>query len=90
MDLKNIRAEAWTSHAKTTVLVDDETGITGKRVVAECETEEIAALFAAAPDLLATLETLVKTMGRSNMLSDFDRRNIEAARAAIINAKGGV
>lgn len=46
------RAEEWRCHAATTVLVDDDTCLTGKRVIAECETEEDAHLIAAAPELL--------------------------------------
>jgi hypothetical protein len=49
-------AAAWSCHAKTTVVVDDPTVLTGKRVIAECETEEDARLTAAARELLAACE----------------------------------
>ena len=47
---------AWTSHAATTVLVADPAAVTGKSVIAECESEADARLFAASKDLLAALE----------------------------------
>lgn len=49
------RAERWSRHAATTVLVDDPSVLTGKRIVAECETEEDAQLIAASPDLADAL-----------------------------------
>ncbi len=36
------KAESWSCHKKTTILVDDPSTFLGKRVVAECETEEDA------------------------------------------------
>jgi hypothetical protein len=39
------RAECWTCHAPVTVLIDDASDLTGKRVVAECEREEDAAFI---------------------------------------------
>lgn len=43
----------WTYHSTSTVVVDDPSVVTGKRVIAECATEEDANLIAAAPKLLA-------------------------------------
>lgn len=37
------RAECWSNHAPRTVLVDDVSVLSGKRVVAECERDEDAA-----------------------------------------------
>ena len=48
----------WSCHAKTTVVVDDPTVVTGKRVVAEADSEEDARLIAAAPELLAVVAEL--------------------------------
>lgn len=44
-------AEAWTNHAAVTVTTPDKQAITGKRVVAECSTPEVAALIAQLPAL---------------------------------------
>ena len=49
-------ARNWTSHAATTVVVDDPTVIAGVRVVAECEDEQTARLLAEAPAMLAALQ----------------------------------
>jgi hypothetical protein len=46
-------AAEWSMRAVTTVMVNDPTaGILGKRVVAECETEDDARLIAASKELL--------------------------------------
>lgn len=42
-------AHPWTTHAATTVTTPDATSITGKRVVAECGTEEDARRIASLP-----------------------------------------
>lgn len=46
------RAAPYSCHAATTILVDDPTSLTGKRVVAEFETEADARVGAALPELL--------------------------------------
>ena len=51
----------WTCHAATTIVEDDDTVITKKRVIAECDTEEHARLFAAAPAMLALLTRIDQT-----------------------------
>lgn len=83
--MKQLRAESWTTHAKTSVVMDDETTITGKRVVAECDSEEMATLFAAAPELLDALRiaaiTIEHRLGKCHEL--------ENARSAIAKATGG-
>lgn len=49
-------AMSWTCHAATTVVVEDPTSPTGKRIVAECTTEADARLVAGAPRLLVALQ----------------------------------
>jgi hypothetical protein len=56
------RAIEWTRHAATTVVVDDPTCVTGKRVIAECEIEDDARLIAAAPDLLERVDISAEHM----------------------------
>ena len=51
-------AIAWTRHSTTSVVVDDPSFITGRRVVAECEDEDEARLVSAAPELLAALKRI--------------------------------
>ncbi|WP_227242455.1 hypothetical protein [Paraburkholderia caribensis] len=58
------RAEAWTCHAATTVLVDDAAVVTGKRVIAEFESEEDARLGAAAPELLEAARAAFHFIGK--------------------------
>lgn len=53
------KAIRWTTHAATTVVVEDATAYTGKRVIAECDTEDDAALIAAAPKMLAMLRKML-------------------------------
>lgn len=61
-------AQHWTRHAAATVLVDDASEVTGKRVIADCGTEADAALIAAAPDLLLALVKLTnEVMGSAEM-----------------------
>lgn len=54
------RTERWTSHALATVLVDDLSTITGKRIVAECDREEDAAFIAHACNSHEQLVTALK------------------------------
>lgn len=55
-------AVAWSRHAKTTVVAPDPFVVTGKRIVAECETEDDALLIAAAPELLVALQEAIETI----------------------------
>lgn len=72
----------WTCHAATTVVVDDPTAnVTGKRIVAECETEDDARLIAAAPELFAELQRVYGAFGGET----FDWAPV---RAAIAKAGG--
>ena len=52
------QALKWTRHSRTTVVADDPRIVTGKRVIAECESEDVARLVAVAPRLLAALRKL--------------------------------
>ncbi len=55
------QAREWSCHAKTTVAVDDPScGVTGVRVVAECETPQDARLIAAAPGLLEAVRAIAQ------------------------------
>lgn len=55
------RTEHWSRHAATTVLVDDASVLTGKRVVAECEREEDAAFIVQACNSHDQLVAAAKT-----------------------------
>lgn len=48
-------AANWTCHAPVTVLIDDASVMTGKRVIAECEREEDAAFIVRACNAHASL-----------------------------------
>ena len=74
-------ARPWTSHAATTVVVDDPTVITGVRVVAECEDEQTARLLAEAPAMLAALQAMLHEFGRTYLRGSSD--SVDAARAAL-------
>lgn len=45
----------WTRHAASTILVDDPSALTGKRVIAECNREEDAAFIVLACNSHASL-----------------------------------
>lgn len=63
------RAQAWSSHAARTVLVDDPAALTGKRVIAECDTEEDARRIVACVNACAGLTTDLlecKTIGEAS------------------------
>lgn len=90
----------WTYHSTSTVVVDDPSVVTGKRVIAECATEEDARLIAAAPELLEAMASLLREhdavfAGRSDGAQDsyynaHPGRAIayRKARAAIAKATG--
>lgn len=82
--MKTLRAEAWTTSARTSVVMDDETTITGKRVVAECDDERNAALMASAPELLEALQEIVEAQKGGYL----GWSHIDAASAAIAKATG--
>ncbi|MEM5294213.1 hypothetical protein VSR82_07705 [Burkholderia sp. JPY481] len=96
------RAEEWTRHAPTTILVDEPHQVTGKRIIAEFYSVVDARLGAAAPELLNALEQLLidMTIAQGNM-RDAAKRDprwegcaeaiqprVDAARAAIAKATG--
>ena len=74
----------WTYHSTSTVVVDDPSVVSGKRVIAECATEEDARLIAAAPELLRALLGALQSM-ESGVTS---LGVIRAARTAIAKATG--
>jgi hypothetical protein len=82
-------AAAWSCHAKTTVVVDDPTALTGKHVIAECDTEENARLTATAHELLAALRLCnARLLARMHTDSGDDCAAYSAACAAIAKATG--
>lgn len=54
----------WTRHAATSIVVDDPAAVTGKRLIAECETEEDARLIAAVQELLEAVQAFMALDGR--------------------------
>lgn len=65
------RAQHWTRHAATTVMVDDPDANTlGVRLVAECETEADARLMAAAKPMLDIIERLEEAFTRQGWRLD--------------------
>jgi hypothetical protein len=78
----------WISHAKTTVVIEDDCMTTGKRVIADCKTEEDATLIAAAPELLDALKAVLQWIDDYCETTGFE--SVEAqADAAIAKAEGG-
>lgn len=80
------RAEAWSCHAATTILVDDASLVTGKRIIAECETVEDARLIAAAPMLLEALKPIAAL--RKHFTSKHGTRPTSGVIAAWHTAEG--
>lgn len=60
----------WRIHSKTTVTVNDNSFITGVRVIADCDTEANACLIAAAPDLLEACRHLLHAFQKSNLATE--------------------
>lgn len=83
-------ARKWSCHAETTVTVDDLDCVTGKRTIADCESEADAKLIAAAPELLSALRAIVKSLSDQDDegLIEHAQQMIDA-RAAIAKATGG-
>ncbi len=83
------QAREWSCHAKTTVAVDDPSwGVTGVRVVAECETPQDARLIAAAPDLLEALQRCQLELRQLTYKDDQITRALDAAYRALNKATG--
>lgn len=80
------QAIKWTCNAPTTVLVDDFTEFTKKRVVAECSKTADARLIAAAPELLAALRAMLTHMGMDE--DEWNKPTFDQARTAIAKATG--
>lgn len=71
----------WTYHSTSTVVVDDPSVVTGKRVIAECATEEDARLIATAPRMLVALKRA------AHILAEIDQSTAPAVlslRSAIV------
>jgi hypothetical protein len=85
-------AVRWTSNEVTSVVIDDAAALTGKRVIAECDSEDEARLIAAAPDLLMACERLFNEVQwesmRADIVTDEARANLVFAREAMRKATG--
>jgi len=75
----------WTCHAKTSVVVDDPSVLTGVRVIAECETEEDARLIAAAPTMAAQAAAFTLTVERF-LRTDIDDGRVPPTEAEVAAA----
>lgn len=62
------REAAYSCHAATTILVDDPTTLTGKRIVAEFETEADARVGAALPEPLETAQAAESILARGRWI----------------------
>lgn len=84
--------EEWSCHAKTSVLVDDPTVVTGKRRIAECETEDDARAIAAVPELIVAVLAAERVLARAGWRPDntMDPEAVAFAKLqrAIAKAKG--
>lgn len=78
------KAIEWSRHGASTVVVDDPSWVTGKRIVAECGTPEDAKVIAAAPDLLEAAQDVLAIMNPS--IPGSPDSPIERLRAAIAKA----
>jgi hypothetical protein len=87
-------AANWTCHAPRTVLVDDASTLTGKRVIAECDRDEDAAFVVRAcnsyEQLVAALRT-IKTQGigpdwTAEQAAEFMKQHAAEALAALAAA----
>lgn len=87
-------AAQWGCKAKTAVVVNDESHPAGKRVIADCGTEEDARLIAASKDLLEVIEPLINIIHgyEDQMPMTYDDpegfAEVIKAREAIAKAKG--
>jgi hypothetical protein len=82
------QAIEWTCHAPTTVVVDDYTVVTKKRVVAECDNTADARLIAAAPDLLDALQAVLAELDARPHIGDswLPSHLVLQVRVAVANA----
>lgn len=79
----------WRCHAKTTVVVEDASVVTGKRVIADVETsEDDARLIAAAPELLEALQSAEMALIGYIHQNDITRNALQKIRAAVTKATG--
>ncbi|MEX3961651.1 hypothetical protein AB4Y42_05445 [Paraburkholderia sp. EG286B] len=83
------RAAEWSCHAATTVLVDDPSIVTGKRVIAECDAEDDAQVIAALPELVDAALAAEAVLARGRWLEgspDPEAVALYKLRAAIAKA----
>lgn len=83
------RAEKWNCHAATTVLVNDPSIVTGKRVIAECVAEDDAQAIAALPELVDAALAAEAVLARGHWLEgspDPEAVALYKLRAAIAKA----
>lgn len=85
------RAEEWSCHAATTVLVDDPSVCTGKRAIAECESEDDARAVAALPEFVDAAIAAEAVLARGRWIegsTDPEAVALHKLRAALAKATG--
>jgi hypothetical protein len=83
-------AEKWRRHAATTVLVDDPSVVTGKRVIAEFESTDDARVGAAAPELFDAAAAAEAVLSRGRWIegsTDPEAVALWKLRAALAKAR---
>jgi hypothetical protein len=79
-------AANWTCHAPVTILIDDASDLTGKRVIAECEREEDAAFIVRACNSHEQLIQALRDIINYAESCDDDSVELDNARLALAAA----